>query len=133
VVAVQNDLAAPGDIDPSNLANAGTLTHRVSPSVVLTDRDKNFDRPWCMRRRSVARPAVLSRGLRHAGVKHRHFPAGEILLRACWHCKCAASSGSYGRCAQPRVSRPGLLQHRTRSVQMTNRLYLRLDETSGSG
>src|SRR5262249_34045952 len=36
VVAVQDDLAAAGDIDPANLANAGTLTHGVLPFRILT-------------------------------------------------------------------------------------------------
>src|SRR4029077_8558390 len=36
-VAVQDDLPAAGDIDPRNLANAGTLTHGVSPFRILTD------------------------------------------------------------------------------------------------
>ena len=31
VVAVEDDLAAAGDIDPGDLANAGTLTHGVFP------------------------------------------------------------------------------------------------------
>src|SRR5262245_26259859 len=31
VIAVQDDLAATGDIDPGNLANAGTMTHGALP------------------------------------------------------------------------------------------------------
>ncbi len=38
-----------------------------------------------------------------------------------------------GRGAQHGASRPGLLQHRTRSVQMTNGFSLQLDEARGSG
>ena len=33
MVAIEDDLPAAGDIDPGDLANAGTLTHGVSPSV----------------------------------------------------------------------------------------------------
>lgn len=33
----------------------------------------------------------------------------------------------------PKASRPGLLQHRTLQVQMTNGFYSRLDESWGSG
>src|SRR5580700_4431747 len=36
-VAVQDDLAAAGDIDPGDLANAGTLTHGVLPFRISTD------------------------------------------------------------------------------------------------
>src|SRR6266481_6456143 len=36
IVAVQDDLTAAGDIDPRNLANAGTLTHRALLFRILT-------------------------------------------------------------------------------------------------
>ena len=49
VVAVQDDLAAAGDIDPGDLANAGTLTHGVSPldSCALIWHDANAGSSSC--------------------------------------------------------------------------------------
>src|SRR5258708_31620742 len=43
IVAVQDDLAAAGDIDPGHLANAGTLTHGVFSFKILTDERVS---PW---------------------------------------------------------------------------------------
>ena len=40
VVAVEHDLAAAGDIDPGDLANAGTVTHVVFPLQILDGRTR---------------------------------------------------------------------------------------------